>query len=104
MARGKALWESLVGKPHGKVQMESHRSFDPRKGKRDTAAKLGRKAHLHAPTGDEDLLPWGDSSSTPRSMSALERNPQVSALTPQKVLVPSIDRRGNPRGPRVAPE
>ena len=32
-------------------------------------------------------------------MSALERNPQVPALTPHKVLGPSIDGRGIPRGP-----
>ena len=37
-------------------------------------------------------------------MSPLERNPEVSALTPHKVLGPSIDRRGYPRGPREAPE
>ena len=37
-------------------------------------------------------------------MSALERNRQVPALTPHKVLGPSIDRRGNPSGPREAPE
>ena len=37
-------------------------------------------------------------------MSALERNPQVLALTPHKVLGPSIDGRGNPRGPREATE
>ena len=36
---------------------------------------------LRDPTLDEDLLPWGDSRSTPRSMSALERNPQVLAPT-----------------------
>ena len=59
---------------------------------------------MHAPTRDEDLLPWGDSRSTPRSMSALQRNPQVPALTPHKVLGPRIDGRGNPRGPREAPE
>ena len=35
---GKASWESLVGKPPGKASREIHRSFDPRKGKRDTAA------------------------------------------------------------------
>ena len=46
-------------------------------------------------------LPWGDSRSTPKSMSALESNPQVPALTPHKVLVHSIDRRGIPRGPRT---
>ena len=37
-------------------------------------------------------------------MSALERNPQIPALTPHKVLGPGTDGRGNPRGPREAPE
>ena len=32
-------------------------------------------------------------------MSALERNPQVPALTPHKVLGPSINGRGNPKAP-----
>ena len=35
---GKSLWESLVGKPRGKASRESHRSLDPREGKRNTAA------------------------------------------------------------------
>ena len=35
---GTALWESLVGKPRGKASRESHRSLDPREGKRYTAA------------------------------------------------------------------
>ena len=35
---GKASWESLVGKPRGKASRESHRSLDPREGKRDPAA------------------------------------------------------------------
>ena len=38
VARGTALWESLVGKPRGKASRESHRSLDPREMKRDTAA------------------------------------------------------------------
>ena len=63
--------------------------------------QLGRKAHVHSPTRDEDLRPWGDSRSPRRSMSALERNPQVPALTPHKVLGPGTDGRGIPRGPRV---
>ena len=54
---------------------------------------------MHAPTQDEDLLPCGDSRSTPRSMSALDRNPLVPAPTPHKVLGPGIDGRGIPRGP-----
>ena len=91
----KDSWESLVGKPRGKAT-------DPliqAKGSVTLLLQLGRKAHLHAPTRDEDRLPWGDSRSTPRSMSALERNPQVPALTPHKVLGPSIDGRVIPRGP-----
>ena len=101
VAHGTALWESLVGKPRGKASRESHRSLDPREEKRDTAAKLGRKAHVQAPTPDEDLLHWGDSRSTPRSMSALERNPQVPAPTPHKILGPGIEGRGIPRGHRA---
>ena len=38
VARGTALWETLMGKPRGKASRESHRSLDPREGKRDTAA------------------------------------------------------------------
>ena len=51
---GKASWESLVGKPPGNASKESHRSLDPWEGKRDTAATAGRKAHVHAPTREED--------------------------------------------------
>ena len=39
VVRGTALWESLLGKPRRKASRESHRSFDPRERKRDTAAK-----------------------------------------------------------------
>ena len=38
VARGTALWESLVGKPRGKASRESHRSLDPREWKRHTTA------------------------------------------------------------------
>ena len=47
---GKASWESLVGKPRGKAP-------DPlihAKGSATLLLQLGRKAHLHAPTRDED--------------------------------------------------
>ena len=50
MARGTALWESLVGKPGGKAT-------DPlihAKGSVTLLLHLGRKAHVHAPTRDED--------------------------------------------------
>ena len=88
---------SLVGKPRGIAT-------DPLihgKGSVNLLLQLGRKAHVHAPTRDDERLPWGDSRSSPRSMSAMERNPQVQAPTPHKVLGPGIDGRGIPRGPRA---
>ena len=50
VARGTALWESLVGKPRGKAT-------DPlihAKGSVTLQLQLGRKTHVHAPTRDED--------------------------------------------------
>ena len=47
---GKASWESLLGKPRGKAT-------DPlihAKGSATLLLQLGRKAHVHAPTRDED--------------------------------------------------
>ena len=54
VARGTALWESLVGKPRGKASKESHRSLDPCEGNVTLLLQLGRKAHLDSPTRDED--------------------------------------------------
>ena len=54
VARGTALWESLVGKPPGKASRESHRSLDPREGKPDTAATAWKESARHAPSRDED--------------------------------------------------
>ena len=81
VVRGTALWESLVGKPQGKATV----ALINAKGSVTLLLQLGRKAHVHAPTRDDERLPWGDSRSSPRSMSALERNPQVPAPTPHKV-------------------
>ena len=38
VARGTAVWESIVEKPPGKSSRESHRSLNPREGKHVTAA------------------------------------------------------------------
>ena len=95
VARGIALWESLPGKPPGKAT-------DPyinATGIITLLLQLERKADLPAPTRDEDFLPCGDTRSTPRSMSALERNPQVSDPNPLRILGPGIDWRGIPIGP-----
>ena len=55
VTRGKALWESLVGKPRGKAT-------DPlihAKGSVTLLLQLGRKAHVHAPNSRRGLTPLG---------------------------------------------
>ena len=47
---GKASWESLVGKPRGKA---TDPLIHPR-GSMTLLLQLGRKAHVYAPTRDED--------------------------------------------------
>ena len=63
VARGTSLGESLVGKPAGKASWESlmgkprRKATDPMihgKGSMTLLLQLGRKAHVHTPTGDED--------------------------------------------------
>ena len=96
VARGTALWESLMGQPRGKASRESRRSLDLREGMRDTAAAAREESARACPHSRRD------SRRTPRSMSALERNPQIPAPTPHKILCPSIEGRGIPRGPRAS--
>ena len=59
VARGTAPWESLVGKPRGKVSRESHRSLDPREGKRDTAATAREESARASPHSRRGLTPLG---------------------------------------------
>ena len=99
---GKASWESLVGKPRVKASRERHKSLHTHEGKGVTAPTAREERSRACPHSRRGLTPWGDSRSTPRSMSALEKNPQVTAMTPYRVLCPSIDGRGIPRGPRAA--
>ena len=59
VARGTALWESLVGKPRGKASRESHKSLDPREGKRDTAATAREESARACPHSRRGLTPQG---------------------------------------------
>ena len=54
VARGTALWESIVGKPSGKASRESHRSLDPGEGSVTLLLQLGWKGHVYAPTRNRD--------------------------------------------------
>ena len=101
VARGTALWESLVGKTPGKASRESHRSLDPSEGKRDSSATAREESERACPHSRRGLTPLGSLQKYPKSKSALERNPQVPAPTPHKVLGPGVEGRGIPRGPRA---
>ena len=54
VARGTALWESLVGKPRGKASRETTDPLIHAKESSTLLLQIGRKAHVHAPTRDED--------------------------------------------------
>ena len=59
VARGTDQWESLVVKPRGKASRESHRSLDPREGKRDTAATAREEMAPACPQWRRVLTPLG---------------------------------------------
>ena len=101
VARGTALWESLVGKLRAKASRESHRSLDPREGKRDTAATAREETPRACPHSRRGLTTLGRLQKSPKTHVIRERNPQVPAPIPHKVLVHGIDRRGILRGPRA---
>ena len=105
VACGTALWESLVGKPLWKASWESLEGmpqirFSTGRVALQCCYSSGGKCTC-MPHSRRGLTPLGRLQNTPRSMSALERNPQVLAPTPHKVLGPGIDVRGIPRGPRA---
>ena len=59
MARGTALWESLMGRPRGKAYRESHRSLDPHEGKRDAPATAREESARACPHSRRGLTPLG---------------------------------------------
>ena len=54
VARGTALWESLVGRPSGKALGKATDPLIHAKGSVTLLLQLGRKAHVHAPHRDEE--------------------------------------------------
>ena len=97
VARGTALWESLVGKPRGKASSESHRSLESHEGNRETAdtareesaracphsrrgltplKTLQKYPKLHVSTGEESSGSGTDSTQGLRPQHRRERNPE----------------------------
>ena len=115
VARGTARWGSLVGKPCGKASRESHRSLDPREGKRHTAAtareesaracphsrrgltpleRLQKYPKIHVSTGEQSSGSGTDSTQGLRPQHRRERNPER----------PPSNSHGDLRQPQRVPE
>ena len=73
-SRHGGTWDSLVGKPHGKASRESHRSFDPLEGKRDTAA----------PAREESARACPHSRRVPTPLGRLQKFPKIHISTGEK--------------------
>ena len=101
VARGTALWESLVGKPRGKASRESHSSLHPREMKRDTAATAREESARACPHSRRGLTPLGRLQKYPKIHVNIGEESSGSAPTPHKVLDAGIDGSGIPRGPRA---
>ena len=106
LARGTALWESLVGKPREKASWESlegsHSCFDSRERKCDTAAtsrkesaracphsirglttleRLQKYPKIHISTGEESSRSGTDSKQGFRPLHRREKNPERPRAT-----------------------
>ena len=99
VARGTALWESLVGKPRGKASRESHRSLHTPEGKRDTAptAREGSaRACLHSRRG---LTPLGRLQKYPKIYVSTGEESSGSGTDSTQYLRPLHRRERNPERP-----
>ena len=101
VARGTALWESLVGTSRGKASRESHISLDPPEGKPETAATDREEIALACPQSRRGLTPLGRLQKYPKIHVSTGEESSGSDTDSTQGLWPSIDGRGIPRGPRA---
>ena len=99
VARGTALWESLVGKAHGKASRESHRSLDPREGKRDTAATVREESPPACPNSRRGLTPLGRLQKFPRIHVSTGEESSGTGTDSTQGLRPRHRRERNPERP-----
>ena len=101
VARGTALWESLLGKPRGKASRESHRFFDPREGKPDTAATAGEESARACPHSRRGLTPLGRLQKYPRNRVSTGVESSGSGTDSTQGLMPRHRRERNPERPHA---
>ena len=101
VARWTALWESLLGKPRGKASRESHRFFDPREGKPDTAATAGEESARACPHSRRGLTPLGRLQKYPRNRVSTGVESSGSGTDSTQGLMPRHRRERNPERPHA---
>ena len=99
VARGTALWESLVAKPRGKASRESHRSLDPREWKRDTAATAREESARACPHWRRGLTPLGRLQKYPKIHVSTGEESSGSGTDSTQGLRPRHRRERNPERP-----
>ena len=99
VARGTALWESLMGKPGVKASRESHRSLDPREGKRDTAATAPEESARACPHSRRGLTPLGGLQKYPKINVGTGEESSRSGTDSTQGLKPRHRRERNPERP-----
>ena len=99
VARGTALWESLVGTPSGKASKESHRSLDPRERKRDTAATVREETERACPHSRRGLTPLGSLQKYPKMHVSTGEESSGSGTDSTQGLRPRRRRERNPDRP-----
>ena len=99
VARGIALSESLVGNPLGKASRESHRSLDPREGKRDTAATSREESARACPHSRQGLTPLGRLQKYPKIHVSTGEESSGSGTISTQGLRPRHRRERNPERP-----
>ena len=99
VARGTALWESLVGKPPGKASRESHRSLDPREGQRYTAATAREESARACPHSRRGLTFLGRLQTYPNIHVSTREESSGSCTVSKQDLRPRHRRERNPERP-----
>ena len=101
MARGTALWESLVGKPRVKASRESHITLDPPEGKRDNAATAREEIARACPHSRRGLTPLGRLQKYPNIHVSTGEESSGSGTHSTRDRRPRHRRERNPERPRA---
>ena len=90
-----------VGQPCGKASRGSHRSLDPREGKRDTAARARKENALACPHSRRGLTPLGRLQKYPKIHVSTGEESSGSGTNSTQGLRPRHRRERNPERPRA---